>query len=77
MIKTKKLGEEGFAPIIVSIIIVIVLSLLTVGFVTLANNSAQNALNRQLSNNAYYAADSGVNDAIAAITHGYLKAKTT
>lgn len=77
MPKTKKMGEEGFAPIVVAIIIVVVLSLLTVGFVNLANNSAKNALDRQLSNNAYYAADSGVNDAIAAITHGYSQAKTT
>lgn len=70
MNKMKKLGEEGFAPIIVSIIIVIVLSLITLGFVSLANNSAKNALNRQLSNNAYYAADSGINDAIKAIASG-------
>lgn len=76
MNKIKKLNESGFAPIIVSIIIVVVLSLLTLGFVTLANNSAKNALNRQLSNNAYYAADSGINDAIQAIASGtYNKAK--
>lgn len=74
-ISNRRLGEDGFAPIIVSIIIVVVLSLLTLGFVTLANNNAQNALNRQLSNDAYYAADSGINDAVQAITHGYLVAK--
>lgn len=77
MNKSKKLGEDGFAPIIVAIIIVIVLSLLTLGFVTLANNSAKNALNTQLSNDAYYAADSGVNDAIQAISNGYQQSKTT
>ncbi len=71
-----KLREDGFAPIIVSIIIVIVLSLLTIGFVTLADNNAQSALNRQLSNNAYYAADSGINDAIQAISHGFDHPKT-
>ncbi len=77
MSKHNKLGEDGFAPIIVSIIIVIVLSLLTLSFVALANNSAKNALNRQLSNNAYYAADSGINDAIAAIGSGFHSAKTS
>ena len=77
MSKHNKLGDDGFAPIIVSIIIVIVLSLLTLSFVALANNSAKNALNRQLSNNAYYAADSGINDAIAAISSGFHSAKTS
>ncbi len=76
MKKIKKLSENGFAPIIVSIIIVIVLSLLTIGFVTLANNNTKSALNRQLSNDAYYAAETGVNDAVAAITHGYTSNKT-
>lgn len=77
MFKIKNLDENGFAPIIVSIIIVTVLSLLTIGFVTLANNNTKNALNLQLSNDAYYAAESGVNDAIAAITHGFTSPKTT
>ncbi|MCL4357566.1 PilX N-terminal domain-containing pilus assembly protein [Patescibacteria group bacterium] len=71
-----KLGEEGFAPIIVSIIIIIVLSLLTIGFIYLAESSQKTALNSQLSNDAYYAAESGINDAIEAIANGYVGPKT-
>ncbi len=59
-----RLGEEGFAPLIISIVLIIVLSLITVGFVNLMANNERNALNRQLSNDAYYAAESGVNYAL-------------
>ena len=74
--KHKKLPQDGFAALLVSIIMVIVLGLLTVGFINLVNSSKENALNRQLNNDAYYAAESGVNDAINAIEHGYNQKKT-
>ncbi|MCL4358168.1 pilus assembly PilX N-terminal domain-containing protein [Patescibacteria group bacterium] len=70
------MGEEGFAPLMVAIIIIIVLSLLTIGFITLVDQNQKNALNLQLNNDAYYAAESGINDAIAAIDHGFNQNKT-
>lgn len=69
--------EAGFAPLIVSMIIIIVLSLMTLGFVTLMSSNQKNALNLQLNNSAYYAAESGINDAIQAIKYGYTANKTT
>jgi len=73
--KTGELPQDGFAPLIVSIVIITVLSLITVGFVLLMENNQKNALNRQLNNDAYYAAQSGINDAIQAINNGYNQAK--
>lgn len=73
----KQMGEEGFAPLMVAIIIIIVLSLLTIGFITLVDQNQKNALNLQLNNDAYYAAESGINDAIAAINNGFNQNKTT
>jgi len=70
-------NEQGFAAIVVSITIVIVLSLLTVGFAQLMRNEQNQVTNRQLSNQAYYAAESGVNDAVQAINHGYVQHKTS
>ena len=72
----KQMGEEGFAPLMVAIIIIIVLSLLTIGFITLVDQNQKNALNLQLNNDAYYAAESGINDAIAAINNGFNQNKT-
>jgi len=76
-LNNKKLNEGGFAPIIVSMIIITVLSLMTVGFILLMDNNQSNTLNRQLNNDAYYAAESGINDAIQAINHGFDVPKTT
>ena len=70
-----KINDYGFAPMIVTIIIVTILSLMTVGFVAIINTSQQNALNLQLNNNAYYAAEVGVNDAVEAINNGYVGPK--
>lgn len=63
----KKTGveQDGFASIIIALVIVIVLSLLTVGFAQLARREQQDALNRQLASQAYYAAESGVNDVVS------------
>lgn len=69
--------EDGFAPLIVTVIIIVVLSLLTLGFVALVNNSKENALTAQLNNDAYYAAESGVNDALEAIANGYSQSKNS
>jgi len=69
--------ESGFAAIVIAITLVIVMSLLTVGFAQLMRNEQNQVTNRQLSNQAYYASESGVNDAAAALQNGYLKHKTT
>ncbi len=69
--------QEGFAAIVIAIIMVLVLSLTTVGFAQLMQREQRNALDKQLSSQAYYAAETGVNDAAKAINSGYNVAKTT
>jgi len=69
-------NEAGFAALIISIILVIVISLVTVGFAQLMRREQRAALDRQLSNAAYYAAESGINDGAQAVRAGYIKAKT-
>ncbi len=59
--------EEGLASFVVTSIMIIVISLIVLGFGVVARRENQSALDRQLSTQAYYAAESGVNDAIQAI----------
>lgn len=60
-------NQEGMASFLVVTIIVTLLALVSVGFSHLSNREANQALNRQLSDVAYYAAEAGVNDARAYI----------
>lgn len=69
-------NQGGFASLVIAIVIVLVLSLMTVGFAQLMRTEQRSALDKQLSSQAYYAAESGVNDAIKAINAGYSIAKT-
>ncbi|MEO7364575.1 MAG: pilus assembly PilX N-terminal domain-containing protein [Candidatus Saccharimonadales bacterium] len=59
--------QRGFASIVIALTLVIILALLTVGFAQLTRREQRNALNKQLATQAYYAAESGINDAIADI----------
>lgn len=59
-----KQDESGFASIVIALTLILVLALLTVGFAQLARREQQTALNKELANQAYYAAESGINDAI-------------
>jgi hypothetical protein len=58
---TAKNHEGGFASIVIALVMIVVLALLTIGFAQLARREQSNALDKQLSNQAYYAAESGVN----------------
>lgn len=69
-------NEDGFASLIIAIVLVIVLSLLTVGFAELMRHSQEQELNRHLSDQAYYAAESGINDAVRALNNGFNQQKT-
>jgi Tfp pilus assembly protein PilX len=62
-----KNNEQGFASIVITLIIIIVLALLTVGFAQLARREQQSALTKQLSSQAFFAAESGINDVIKAL----------
>lgn len=65
---TKKLAEDrGVVSLLVTMILMIVISLIVLGFALVSNNEQKGSLNRQLSEEAYYAADSGINYATAII----------
>jgi len=76
MKKRTPTDERGFASLVIAIVLVLILSLMTVGFAELMRHEQRSALDKQLSSQAYYAAESGVNDAAKAISDGYLGAKT-
>mgnify|MGYP003418348869 CR=1 FL=1 len=68
--------QRGFASILIAMVLVLVLSLITVGFAQLMQREQREALDKQLSSQAYYAAESGVNDASKALNAGFANAKT-
>ncbi|HUD06197.1 MAG TPA: pilus assembly PilX N-terminal domain-containing protein [Candidatus Saccharimonadales bacterium] len=61
--------QSGIASILVTIIMMIIVSLIVLGFGQLSNREQSEALDRQLSTQAFYAAESGVNDATAAVSN--------
>jgi Tfp pilus assembly protein PilX len=59
-----RLNEAGMASILVTLIMSVVITLIVLGFAQVATREQSNALQNQLSTTAYYAAETGVNDAI-------------
>lgn len=72
-----KTNETGFASLVIAIVLIMVLSLITVGFAELMRHEERSALDKQLSSQAYYAAETGINDATKAINDGFTSSKTT
>lgn len=58
-------SQQGIVSIMVVSILVILISLVTIGFARLMNRETREALDKQLGVQSYYAAESGVNDAIS------------
>lgn len=65
-------NQQGFAATVISVVIIAILSLIAVSFSLLMRREQRQALDRQLSTQAFYAAESGINDAINAIESGTL-----
>ena len=81
LLSSKKSSEQGMTAIFVTMILIFVISLLVLGFALLSRREQRTSLDSQLSTQAYYAAESGVNDAAGAIqnqlnTGGAIAAKT-
>jgi hypothetical protein len=55
-------GQHGLASIVVVSVLIVIMTLITIGFTRLVNRSAVNSANRQFSASATYAAQSGIND---------------
>jgi hypothetical protein len=60
-------NEQGMAAIIITIIIMIILTLVVIGFAQITRRQQRQVLDRQLNTQAYYAAETAVNDAATAI----------
>ena len=56
--------EAGFTAIVITTIIVGILTLLTIGFVQISLREQRSVIDRQLSTQAFYAAETGVSDAV-------------
>jgi len=71
--------QKGFVSIIVAAVLMILLSLITIGFSRLMQREQRQALDRQLSTQAFYAAETAVNDVRSNLEAGTLPAgdKTT
>lgn len=54
--------EAGMVAIMVTLILMIVISLLVLGFAQISRRNQRQAIDRQLSTQAFYAAETGVND---------------
>lgn len=69
--------QQGFVSIIVTMIIIALVSLIALGFAFLARQNQRQTTDRRLSAQAFYAAESGVNDATSAIKSGSLTGDVT
>jgi len=67
MISMMRKKEQGFVAIFSVLIIMALLSLVVIGFSKATRTAQREALDEQLNNQAFYAAESGVNDARAFI----------
>ncbi len=70
-------NQSGVVSMIVSITIMIIISLLIISFARLMRTEQEQALDRQLSAQAYYAAEAAVNDARNAFFAGELEPERT
>lgn len=71
IMRFKKVGgdERGLVAIFSTLIIMTILTLLVISFSNIAKDEINNASNDQLSTQAFYAAESGVNDAYQTISN--------
>lgn len=58
-----KANQTGFVSIIVTMIIMVLLSLIVLGFAKISRRESRQGLDRQLASQARYAAETGINDA--------------
>ena len=59
--------QEGLVAIIVTMVVMIILSLMVVAFARLMRREQRQSLDRQLNTQAFYAAETGINDAVKAL----------
>jgi Tfp pilus assembly protein PilX len=62
--------QKGIVSITVTMLIMVVLSLMTLSFARLMQREQRQAFDRQLSTQAFYSAESGINDALSVVRSG-------
>jgi hypothetical protein len=67
-----KIDEIGYAAFFITFVIMIVLGLFVLGYTQISRSEQRASIDRQLSDQAFYSAETGVNDAIKALNAGYL-----
>lgn len=77
MLKRFSKDQSGLVSITLSIIIVILMSITVVGFVLVVQREQRRALDRQLSSQAFYAAEAGIKDARVALEAGKITGNVT
>jgi len=70
-------NQSGIASIVIAILIIIILSTIVLGFSQVIRREQRRTLDRQLSTQAFYAAESGINDARQALAEGFTAQKNT
>lgn len=68
-LRTLDRNEQGLVAILVTMLIMIMLSLIVMGFAQLTRREQRQSLDRQLSTQAFYAAETGVNDTVRALAN--------
>lgn len=74
---TLKHDQRGMSAIVVTMILTIVISIITLSFASVVRREQRQSLDNQLSTQAFYAAESGVNLAKSKIAGGFTGNKTS
>lgn len=56
-------SQDGFAAIVITLVVMTIVVLLVIGFVGIVNRESRSSIDQELSTQAFYAAETGVNDA--------------
>ena len=72
-----KLNQNGLVTIVSIILIVLIITVITLSLATLIRRELRQSIDEQLSSQALYAAESGINDAIKKISDGTITGSVT
>lgn len=73
---TGRKKEAGMVAIMVTLILMIIISLIVLGFAQISRRNQRQTLDRQLSTQAFYAAETGINDAGELIKNAIISGST-
>ncbi|HSX43988.1 MAG TPA: pilus assembly PilX N-terminal domain-containing protein [Candidatus Saccharimonadales bacterium] len=70
-LKPLRQNEQGLVAIMVTVFFILIISLIVLSLAKIIRRENRQTLDRQLNTQAFYAAETGINDAIKAIAGGY------